>query len=176
MLLPWREILGQETIITYKTIWPFYVLIGLIIIGKLIYILYERQYLIGSGIKDIDNMNGWIFEKYLEKLFNRLGYEVERTRYINDYGTDLVVIKNRIKIIIKAKRYNSKVGVSAVQEALASKGFYDCYKAMVVTNGFYTKQAINLARANRVELWDRNDLVKALLSAKEIDIVESELP
>lgn len=59
------------------------------------------------------------------------------------------------------------MGVKAIQEAVAAKGYYDCQEAMVVTNSVYTKQAMELARANGVKLWDRNDLVKALLSVKK---------
>lgn len=36
-----------------------------------------------------------------------------------------------------------------------------------MTNSYYTKAAIELAKANRVGLWNRNRLVKALLSIKK---------
>ncbi len=50
---------------------------------------YEKQRLAKSGIDDIDQMSGKTFEKYLEVLFEKLGYRVERTPYIGDYGADL---------------------------------------------------------------------------------------
>ncbi|NLO42023.1 MAG: restriction endonuclease, partial [Bacteroidales bacterium] len=53
--------------------------------------------LIASRIDDIDIMDGKAFEKYLEALFKKLGYRVERTRYLGDYGADLVVFKNGVK-------------------------------------------------------------------------------
>ena len=125
-----------------------------------------------SGINDIDKMDGKTFEKYLEVLFKKLGYRVERTRYVGDYGADLVVWKNGIKTVIQAKRYKNKVGVKAIQEAVAAKGYYQCDEAMVVTNSFYTKQAEKLAQANEVKLWNRDDLVRELLSVKNIQEVE----
>ena len=146
--------------------WPLYALILAILIGKIIYRIYEMNRLARSGVNEIDIMDGKTFEKYLEVLFIKLGYKVDRTRYIGDYGADLVVKKDGVKTIIQAKRYKNKVNIKAIQEAVAAKGFYQCDKAMVVTNSFYTKQAIELARSNRVELWDRKDLVKALLSIK----------
>ncbi len=112
-------------------------------------------------------MSGKTFEKYLEVLFEKLGYRVERTRYIGDYGADLVTAKDGVKTVIQAKRYKGKAGVKAIQEAVAAKGYYDCQKAMVITNSFFTQQAIVLARRNQVELWDRDELVAALLSVKE---------
>lgn len=69
-------------------------------------------------------------------------------------------------VAIQAKRFKRKVGIKAIQEAVAAKGYYDCSQAMVVTNSFYTLQAVKLAKANDVQLWDRNDLIKAILSLK----------
>jgi restriction system protein len=58
------------------------------------------------------------------------------------------------------------VGVKAIQEAVASKGYYECEKAMVVTNSYFTNQAKDLARRNGVDLWDRKILVRELLKIK----------
>ena len=66
----------------------------------------------------------------------------------------------------QAKRYKSKVGIKAVQEAVASKGYYKCDRAMVVANNYFTNQARTLASRNKVELWDRKSLVKNLLQIK----------
>jgi restriction system protein len=147
--------------------WPLWAIIIALALGKLGFQLWEKQRLAKSGIDDIDQMSGKTFEKYLEVLFEKLGYRVERTRYIGDYGADLVTAKDGVKTVIQAKRYKSKAGVKAIQEAVAAKGYYGCSKAMVVTNSFFTQQAIELARRNQVELWDRNKLVAALLSVKE---------
>jgi HJR/Mrr/RecB family endonuclease len=59
------------------------------------------------------------------------------------------------------------VGIKAIQEAVASKGYYNCDKAMVVTNSYSTNQAKTLASRNKVELWDRKLLVRTLLKIKE---------
>jgi HJR/Mrr/RecB family endonuclease len=40
---------------------------------------------------------------------------------------------------------------------------------MVVTNRYFTQAARKLARANRVELWDRDQLVEALLKVERRD-------
>ena len=92
---------------------------------------------------------------------------MERTKYIGDYGADLVTTNNGVKMVIQAKRHKNKVGIKAVQEAVTSKGYYNCDKAMVVTNSYFTNQAKTLASRNKVELWDRKILVKNLLKTKE---------
>lgn len=132
----------------------------------------RKKRLAASGIADIDTMDGKALEQYLEVLFSKLGYKVERTRYVGDYGADLITRKDGVKTVIQAKRYKKAVGIKAVQEAVAAKGMYDCTEAMVVTNSTYTRAAIELARANRVALWDRDRLVETLLRVKgETEVV-----
>jgi restriction system protein len=115
-----------------------------------------------SGIKDIDRFGGKTFEEYLEVLFRRLGYKVERTRFVGDYGGDLVLRKGGVRTVVQAKRHAKSVGVRAVQEVVAAKGYYDCDETLVVSNSRYTKQAEELARRNDVELWDRDMLIRQL--------------
>lgn len=155
--------------------WPIYALILVIVIFKAAFSLYEKHKLAKSGIDEIDRMDGKTFEKYLEVLFNKLGYRVERTRYVGDYGADLITNKDGVKTVIQAKRYKNKVNIKAVQEAVAAKGKYGCSEAMVVTNSYYTRQAEELARANGVKLWSRKDLADALLSVKKEVSIETEV-
>ena len=147
--------------------WYVWLILALVLIGRLVFYLLEQQKLAKSGIADIDKMDGKTFEKYLKVFFEKLGYKVERTKYIGDYGADLVASNNGVKTVIQAKRYKNKVGIKAVQEAVASKGYYKCDKAMVVTNSYFTNQARTLASRNKVELWDKKVLVRNLLKIKE---------
>jgi restriction system protein len=119
-----------------------------------------------SGIVHIDLMDGITFERYLETLFRRLGYSVQRTRATGDFGADLIVTRHGFRTVIQAKRYHKRIGVRAVQEAVAACGLYRCGSAIVVTNSRYTEQAKRLAKANAVELWDRDRLVRAILSTQ----------
>ena len=50
---------------------------------------------------------------------------------------------------------------------MASKGFYDSEKAMVITNSSFTKQAKELAKRNQVELWDRREFSRQLLNMQK---------
>src|SRR4030043_1627495 len=101
--------------------WYLWLILGLVLIGRLLFYLLEQQKMARSGIADIDEMDGKTFEKYLKVFFEKLGYKVERTKYIGDYGADLVATNNDVKTVIQAKRYKSKEGIKAVQEAVASK-------------------------------------------------------
>ena len=121
-----------------------------------------------SGLYEIDRMHGREFEKYLEAQFLKSGYKVSLTSYQNDYGADLVAYKNNKKIVIQAKRWNNKVGVKAIQEIVAAKGHYKATDAWVMTNNYYTKQAIELAASNDVKLYDRTTIVKQIKSIEAI--------
>lgn len=111
-------------------------------------------------------MDGATFEEFLDTLFRQLGYRVENTRYRGDYGADLVVSKDGFKTAVQAKRWSKRIGVKAVQEAVASAGYYKCHRALGVANRDFTKQARVLAHANNVELWDRDTLVSKLLAVR----------
>jgi restriction system protein len=154
-------------------LWPLMLLFLAAGLIKLIPFILEQRRFSRSDIDEIDKMDGLTFEKYLNNLFLRLGYDVERTRYVGDYGADLVLIRGENRIVVQAKRYKSKVGIKAIQEVVASKAKYNCNKAMVVTNSYYTKQAVELAKANAVELWDKVKLVNALLSVNKTSNIEN---
>jgi restriction endonuclease Mrr len=113
-----------------------------------------------SSIYDIDKMSGRAFEKLLSNLFTRLSYSVELTKASGDQGADLIIKKGAKKIAVQAKRYSSNVGNSAIQEVVASKMYYKCNAAMVISNSFFTPSAVELAHSNNVELIDRDKLVE----------------
>lgn len=113
-------------------------------------------------IDEVDLMDGYMFEDFICKLFNKMGYSAEVTKKTNDQGIDVIGKKNGRKIGIQAKCYSGKVGNSAIQEAVAGKSFYNCDSVMVITNNYFTESAKALARANEVILWDRNMLAKKI--------------
>jgi restriction system protein len=153
-------------------IWPITALVILMApIRGGVYIYKTRRYA-KAGIADIDKLNGKEFEQYLEVFFKKLGYQVKCTPYQGDYGADLMLQQGNVKTVVQAKRYSRGAGVKAVQEAVASKDYYHCDKAMVVTNSYFSRQAQTLAKANQVELWDRDKLVSRLLSSKKTAIFE----
>ncbi len=103
--------------------------------------------------------NGYDFEKYVAKLYQKLGYEIEEvTRKSGDQGADVIVNKNGKKYVIQAKFYNSPVSNKAVQEVVAAIGMYKADKGIVVTNNRFTDSAIELAKANNIELVNGNKI------------------
>lgn len=142
-------------------IWAFILFVVVLRVGPQ---LFETRRLRKAGMPEIDRMTGLEFEKYLEILFNRLDYQVERTRYVGDQGGDLVITKGGERILVQAKRHSKAIGNKAIQEAAAARPHYKCHRAMVVANQEFTQSARELANSNRVELWGRRKLVELILS------------
>jgi restriction system protein len=111
---------------------------------------------------NFDKMNGWEFEEYCADILRKRGfYGIEVTQGSGDYGIDIVAYgENGLKYGIQCKRYEGNVGWHAVEEAKAGVEYYNCNVAAVMTNSFYTKQAIEGAKKIGVLLWDRNWIVK----------------
>jgi restriction system protein len=148
-------------------VWWLWALIAAVAAFRLGQWLREQHRLVRSGIAEIDLMSGSAFEKRLAILFKALGYAVRPVGRRGDFGADLVIEKDGIKTVVQAKRWTKNVGVKAVQEAHAAPAVYGCTESLVVTNRYFTEAAKQLARANRVDLWDRDRLVSALLRVSE---------
>lgn len=152
----WTRSFQQATVLT--------LILACLLIGLLvIFALWKREKLKKSGIHEIDKMDGRQFEKYLEVLFKSLGYKTKLTRYVGDYGADLILEKDGKKIVVQAKRYSKDVGINAVQEIAAAMPHYKADEAWIVTNRDFTEAARNLAKSNGVKLINRTKLIDFIL-------------
>ncbi|MDO5291810.1 MAG: restriction endonuclease [bacterium] len=148
--------------IDYIRLGKFLVIItGIIVIFGLIafYLLDQRQERRIATIDEIDIMTGVEFEEYLQQFFEGAGYNATMTPMSNEYGTDLILKKDGYTYVVQARHYNGvKVGIQAIQEAVASKEYYNAQLAVVITNNYFTPNAKRLAESNYVLLWDRDDV------------------
>ncbi len=120
---------------------------------------YRRQV---AQTKHIDKMTGAEFEHHLADYFASCGYKIEMTPTSGDYGADIVLRSRTECIVVQAKRWNSKIGVSAVQEISTARHFYGASSALLVTNSSLTKSAAKLAHRANVSVWERNQLFEKL--------------
>lgn len=99
-------------------------------------------------------MDGYEFEYQCAKILKRKHFsKIKVTQSSGDQGIDIIAFKHRKKYGIQCKYYTHPVGNKAVQEAYAGANFYDCDKAVVMTNITFTKSATQLAQKLDVELW-----------------------
>ena len=111
--------------------------------------------------------DGYDFEEYTAELLKKNHYNsVEVTKKSNDYGADVIAEKDHIKYVFQCKYYKSQVGIDAVQQIYAAKGFYNAHVAVVVTNSVFTKAAKVLSKELNVVLWDCETLAN-MINAQE---------
>jgi restriction system protein len=113
-----------------------------------------------AQVAHADYMDGTAFEHFAAEVLRANGYQVEPVGKVGDFGADLVITGPGGRSVVQLKRYRSHVGVDAVREAAAARAHYGTTGAIVLTNSYFTHQAVALARSNRVELWDRSTLVR----------------
>lgn len=113
---------------------------------------------VGCTIQDVDLMGGDEFENFVAKIFAKMGYVTKVTKHSRDFGVDVIAEKDGMKVAIQAKCYANPVSNSAIQEIAAGMKYYSCQRGVVVTNRIFTKAAIELARSNTIQLWDRKVL------------------
>ena len=107
---------------------------------------------------DVDNMSGEQFERYINYLLQHQGFETQLTPARNDYGVDIVAQRDGIRYAIQCKRYGENISRDAVSDVVAGKHYYGCSLAMVVTNRYYRKGALELAQASQCVLINRDQL------------------
>jgi HJR/Mrr/RecB family endonuclease len=156
------NICAKNNLIDTPYFW-LYVITFLLVVAFLVVALIRRY---RWSLYRVDKMKGHAFEEFMTTVYQTLGYKVEPTKKSGDQGIDLIIKKHFKRIGVQLKRYSRPVGNSAVQEAVAGKKFYKLDKVCVITNTSFTKSAIELAKANKVELIDREDLKILLKKAK----------
>ena len=133
--------------------------LGLIIFALLVapYLLVAIRRLIPRRLstKNIDQMTGLEFERYVAKWLQNRGYTDIKLTEKYDYGVDIIASKHGTKWGIQVKRYSGLVKADAVRQVVTALKKYNCDRAMVVTNSAYSRVAIELARTNQCVLIDR---------------------
>jgi restriction system protein len=104
----------------------------------------------------MDDLEGHEFESYCADLLEQHGFtDVEVTNGSRDFGIDILAEKDGITYAVQCKRYESPIGVFAIQQAYAGRDYYDCMVGVVMTNQYFTQPAVDLARKLKILLWDR---------------------
>ncbi|MDD2446029.1 MAG: restriction endonuclease [Clostridia bacterium] len=132
-----------------------------------VFIDNKEESIIKGGFSFNENkfssLSGTEFENLLVKLFESIDYVVEHLGSVGDQGGDLILNKDGERILIQAKCYTNNIGNQAVQQAVAAKKYYDCGRVMVIGTADFTREAVDLARANNVELMKKKQLQELLL-------------
>lgn len=108
---------------------------------------------------DMDSMDGNEFEQFCADLLRNNGFKyVYVTPSSGDHGIDVIAHKDGMKYAVQCKCYSGNVGNHAVQEAFSGRTLYNANIAVVMTNSYFTKQAISDAQKLNVQLWNRDKI------------------
>lgn len=124
---------------------------------------FSRSDYVEAGIDyknvDFDKLSGIEFEKYCAHILLQNKFEdIKITPPSGDHGIDVLAEKDGVTYAIQCKCYSDNVGNAAVQQAHTGKSLYHKDIAVVMTNRYFTPQAIEEAEALGVKLWDRDKL------------------
>lgn len=86
------------------------------------------------------------------------GWRSETTKGSGDFGIDVLARKRGRSLVVQCKLLSKPVGIKAVQEAHAGRGYANADIAAVVSNRGYTRQARELAERTGVLLLHFTDL------------------
>lgn len=135
------------------------------------------------SLTDIDRIYPHLFEASIATLYKKQGFEVYLTPYSNDKGVDVVVLKKGENYLIQVKQTKSLVGNDAIQEICTAKNYYEGkfneqFNLLTVTNNDYSSSAKILAKANNIQLFNRNHLENLIktndITLQEINKIESQ--
>lgn len=122
-------------------------------------------------LNKVDMLEGIEFEKYIGQLLKNIGFtNVIITKGSGDFGADIIAEKENIRYAFQCKRFSTPIGPKPIGEVLRGMNKYKCTRGIVVTNNYFTKQAIQEASISDIELWDRNKLSNLInvINNKEI--------
>lgn len=135
---------------------------------KIIPLKNRMEIKLDTSLEYIDSLTGIEFEQYWAQVLFILGYESNCTKAAADYGIDVLATKDDILYGFQCKLYSQNVGNDAIQEALSGKLYYNCHVAIVVTNNYFTHNAIKQAEKSNIVLWDRDKLEEILNELKKM--------
>lgn len=139
------------------------VIAAAILAAALVLLSLWRYWRAHRRFSDLDEMEGHEFEYFCAELLRERGFnDVEVTKGSGDYGVDILAEKDGVSYAVQCKAYSSPVGVKAVQEAYAGRDYYDCMVGAVLTNQYFTRPAVEVAKKLKILLWDRGYLDEML--------------
>jgi len=148
----------------------FYVEILLVIMALvfILYFLWKRKKWKRERLKQLENIdNPYEFEIFVERILKDLGYKVIRTRKSRDFGADILLRRGRKRMVIQVKFWKNKLGEEVLKEVIASSYIYGAREGAVITNSYFSKNVIDLAKKlagkghlDKIALIDREKLRK----------------
>lgn len=121
---------------------------------------WRQRVAVHNSMLAVDTMTGLEFERYVAALLKCQGFTRVMLTERYDWGVDIIAHKDGIRWGIQTKRSNGLVKIAAVRQVVAALNKYNCERGMVITNGMFSRPAVEIARSNNCTLIDRASLIE----------------
>ncbi|MGD0834089.1 MAG: restriction endonuclease [Candidatus Dormibacteria bacterium] len=122
-------------------------------------------------VVNLSLMGGEALETHLAGLFARRGYAVRSSPSCGEIGAALLVTRGPEGIVVQVKRWNAALGEEVIQhlqdalryhvDTLRGLGCTNIH-GMIISTWYFTPGARELATANGIVLWDRQELERQI--------------
>ena len=130
----------------------------------------ERRRLGGRTLAEIDRMSGMQFERWLQLLLQTGGFEIQTTPLTGDFGIDLILAIDGVRLGIEAKRRGPKISNEIVRSAQAGAQHHRCSGLAIVTQSSFSPHAARQAATSPIPigLFGRQDLMALPARLREL--------
>ena len=128
----------------------------------------RKQY---ASLVSVAGMSGSQFEKFCAELLECNGFHDVQLVCSKMYaeGVDITAKRDQARYAFQCIRTNKReIGKKEIMEVHKSKSYYGCDHSVIITNSFFTKEAIELANTTHTILWDERDLQRLMDKAAKI--------
>ena len=103
------------------------------------------------------------FEQWCANRLRALGYSVRHVGGQGDHGIDLFAEKDGELTVVQCKRFTGRrtVGEPQIRDLYGAMHAEKAARAIVMTAGYFTGEAIAWARGKPIELWDADRIVSS---------------
>lgn len=118
----------------------------------------QREELVRTVGFDVDTLSGVEFEAVCQTIIEKMGFTTETTKTTGDGGIDIIAFNSQPllsgKYIIQCKRYTGSVGEPIIRDLYGVVTSERANKGILMTTGYFTRQAIAFAEGKPIELID----------------------
>ena len=129
----------------------------------------DEKVVLSPNIIQIDLLDGFGFQNFVGEIFKLRGYSITEMAFTGDEGKDIVIEKDRERIIIECKHHKSSIGRPVIQKLHSAIITNRATKGMVITSGSFSKQAIDYVHDKNLPI-ELIDLQKLRKIASEVNI------
>jgi restriction system protein len=138
----------------------------------------EKKEEVDLSVETLKKIEWYSFELFCKIYYENIGYRVIKTKAGADGGIDLILYQadseSSYALVQCKARMDRDIGVNYVRELLGVMTAEKVEKGILITNSYFTKEAIEFAKNHSIEMIDLfrlSTLVNELETEKQLNLV-----